>query len=79
MFEFVAVSANAERKTGDSNTAPWHSWELDTLTVCSVFNPNRTRLRACKVTVKRPENMEEDPSVETFRVTMEVDLVVLHL
>jgi 3-phenylpropionate/trans-cinnamate dioxygenase ferredoxin subunit len=51
---------------------PWHGWEFDLTTGQSVFNPHSTRVRSYRVTV-------EEPSVETYEVTVDDGLVVLHL
>jgi nitrite reductase (NADH) small subunit len=55
---------------------PWHGWEFDIRTGRSVFNPHRVRVRSYDVTV---EPADDDPSVETFDVTVEDGLVVLHV
>jgi 3-phenylpropionate/trans-cinnamate dioxygenase ferredoxin subunit len=55
---------------------PWHGWEFDIRTGRSVFNPHRVRVRSYEVTVE-PEG--EDPSIETFDVTVEDGYVVLHV
>jgi nitrite reductase/ring-hydroxylating ferredoxin subunit len=51
---------------------PWHGWEFDVTSGRSVCNPHRTRVKTYEVTV------EEDESVETYPVTLEEGLVVLH-
>jgi 3-phenylpropionate/trans-cinnamate dioxygenase ferredoxin subunit len=56
---------------------PWHGWEFDLRTGRSVFNPHRVRVRAYDVTVEPPVP-EEDPAVDTFPVTVEDGLVILH-
>ena len=55
---------------------PWHGWEFDIRTGRSVFNPHRVRVRSYEVTV---EPAAEDPTVETFDVTVEDGFVVLHV
>ena len=55
---------------------PWHRWEFDITTGRSFFNPHRVRVKTYEVTVE-PE--EEDPTVETYPVTVERGLVVLHV
>jgi len=58
---------------------PWHGWEFDIRTGRSVFNPHRVRVRSYDVTVEPDDTLEaDDPSVETFDVTVEEGLVVLH-
>ncbi|MDQ3549556.1 MAG: Rieske (2Fe-2S) protein [Chloroflexota bacterium] len=56
---------------------PWHGWEFDIRTGRSIFNPHRVRVRSYEVTVEQAD--APDPSVETFDVTIEDGLVVLHL
>ncbi|HUG14170.1 MAG TPA: Rieske (2Fe-2S) protein [Thermomicrobiales bacterium] len=55
---------------------PWHGWEFDVRTGRSVFNPHRVRVRSYEVSV---EPLEEDPSVDTYQVTVEDGLVVVHV
>ncbi len=55
---------------------PWHGWEFDIATGRSVFNPHKVRVRTYDVTIEPPE---EDPQVETFPVTVEDGLVVVHV
>jgi 3-phenylpropionate/trans-cinnamate dioxygenase ferredoxin subunit len=57
---------------------PWHGWEFDVRTGRSVFNPHRVRVRAYEVTVEAPDMAAEDPAVDTFPVTVEDGLVILH-
>jgi 3-phenylpropionate/trans-cinnamate dioxygenase ferredoxin subunit len=58
---------------------PWHGWEFDLRTGRSVFNPHRVRVRAYDVTIEPvTPTVEQDPSVETYAVTVEDGLVVLH-
>ncbi len=54
---------------------PWHCWEFDITNGRSVFNPHRMRVKTYEVTLEA----EEDPSIETFEVTLEKDLVMLHV
>lgn len=63
-------------RDGEILRCPWHGWEFDILTGRSIFNPHRTRVKTYEVTV---EQEEEDESVETYPVTVEDGLVVLHL
>ena len=67
-------------REGEILRCPWHGWEFDVLTGRSLFNPHRVRVRAYEVSVEPPSGVEEeDPSVETYAVTVEADLIVLHL
>jgi 3-phenylpropionate/trans-cinnamate dioxygenase ferredoxin subunit len=63
-------------RDGEILRCPWHGWEFDITTGRSIFNPHKTRVRAYEVTVE-PDSAEE--SVETFPVTVEDGLVVLHV
>ncbi len=59
---------------------PWHGWEFDIRSGRSVFNPHRVRVRSYEVTVEQAGALDvDDPSVETFDVTVEDGLVVLHV
>jgi 3-phenylpropionate/trans-cinnamate dioxygenase ferredoxin subunit len=57
---------------------PWHGWEFDLRTGRSVFNPHRVRVRAYEVTVEMPTVDDGDPVIDTFLVTVEDGLVILH-
>ena len=65
-------------RAGQILRCPWHGWEFDIATGQSVFNPHRLRVRTYDVTVEQPAQEEEDPSVESFEVTVEDGWVVLH-
>lgn len=54
---------------------PWHCWEFDITNGRSVFNPHRMRVKTYEVTLEA----EEDPSIETYEVTIEKDLVMVHV
>ena len=67
---------------------PWHGWEFDVTTGKSVFNPHKVRVKAYEVTVEQADGRREpcsissdadDPSVETFDVTVEGAWVVVHV
>lgn len=58
---------------------PWHGWEFDVATGQSVFNPHRVRVRSYEVTVEPPDDELEDPTVDTYAVTVEDGLVILHI
>lgn len=60
---------------------PWHGWEFEIATGRTYFNPHRMRVKTYDVTVERgaaAAQLEEDVTLETFEVTTEGDLVVLH-
>lgn len=64
-------------RDGEVLRCPWHGWEFDVTNGQSLFNPHRVRVRAYEVTVE--SDPDADPSVDTFPVTVEADMVVLHL
>lgn len=63
-------------REGEIIRCPWHGWEFDITTGRSVFNPHRLRVRSYHVTV---EPDEDDPSIETFPVTVERGRVMVHV
>lgn len=74
-------------RDGEIIRCPWHGWEFDLITGRSIFNPHKMRVKTYEVTVERGSELvqqqispdEEDPAVETFPVTIEDELVILHL
>jgi nitrite reductase/ring-hydroxylating ferredoxin subunit len=62
-------------REGEILCCPWHGWEFDILTGRSIFNPHRVRVRTYEVTVEQ----DEDPVVETYSVTIEDGVIVLHI
>ncbi|MFA9479282.1 Rieske (2Fe-2S) protein [Phycisphaerales bacterium AB-hyl4] len=77
-------------REGEIVRCPWHGWEFDILTGKSVFNPHKLRVKTYKVTIEQDDAQArsgacpasesgEDPSVETFPVSVEDGLVVLHV
>ena len=66
-------------RDGEILRCPWHGWEFDILTGRSIFNPHKMRVRTYEVTVEDEGATEdEDERVETFPVTVEGGLVILH-
>src|ERR687885_2638730 len=61
-------------REGEILRCPWHGWEFDVTTGRSIFNPHRTRVKTYEVTVE-----PEDESVETYAVSVEDGLIVLHV
>jgi len=55
---------------------PWHGWEFDIATGRTYFNPHKMRVKTYEVTVELPDT--EDATIETFDVTVEEGLVILH-
>jgi 3-phenylpropionate/trans-cinnamate dioxygenase ferredoxin subunit len=63
-------------REGEILRCPWHGWEFDLTNGRSIFNPHRVRVRAYPVTV---EPDDEDPSVETYPVTIERGRIVVQV
>jgi nitrite reductase/ring-hydroxylating ferredoxin subunit len=74
-------------RDGEILRCPWHGWEFDLKTGQSWFDPAGTRVRTYAVTVELgTADPEADPELvpgpyvaETYPVTVEQDLVVVHL
>ena len=64
-------------REGEIIKCPWHGWEFDIATGQSVFNPHRVRIQTYDVTVEDPADI--DPSIETYPVTVEGEIVVVHV
>jgi len=64
-------------REGEILRCPWHGWEFDLTTGRSLFNPHKVRVRSYDVTVATVG--EEDPSVETFPVSVEDGTVLVHV
>lgn len=60
---------------GEILRCPWHGWEFNIITGQSIFNPRKTRVRSYEVSVEP----EHDERIETYPVSAEGGLVVLHL
>jgi 3-phenylpropionate/trans-cinnamate dioxygenase ferredoxin subunit len=70
-------------REGEVLHCPWHGWEFDITNGHSVFNPHRIRAKSYQVTVEPPSaaeaDDEPDPSIETFPVVVEQEVVVLYI
>ena len=67
-------------RDGEILRCPWHGWEFEITTGQSIFNPHKMRVKSYQVTVE-PDNGEtpDTERVETYPVSVEDGLVVLHL
>ena len=65
-------------RDGEILRCPWHGWEFDIATGRSTFNPHKTRVRTYDVTIEAPD-CEDDPSVETYALTVADGIVTLHV
>ena len=63
-------------REGEIIRCPWHGWEFDLTNGRSIFNPHKLRVRSYQVSI---EPDDEDPSIETYSVTVERGRVVVHL
>jgi 3-phenylpropionate/trans-cinnamate dioxygenase ferredoxin subunit len=61
-------------RAGEIIRCPWHGWEFDLKTGYSIFNPHKTRVRSYDVTV----STDEDVGVETYPVSIDEGVVILH-
>lgn len=66
-------------REGEIVRCPWHGWEFDIKTGRSVFNPHKVRTKSYPVAIT-PEGAEacheaEDPSVETFPISVKSEVV----
>ena len=68
-------------REGEIVRCPWHGWEFDITNGRSVFNPHRLRVRSYPVTIELDDEDGDgdDPSIETFPVTVERGRVVVHV
>jgi 3-phenylpropionate/trans-cinnamate dioxygenase ferredoxin subunit len=64
-------------REGQILRCPWHGWEFDVTNGQSVFNPHRTRVRSYKTSVQ--SSQDADPGVETFPVSVDGGVVVVHV
>jgi len=64
-------------RDGEIVRCPWHGWEFDITTGRSIFNPHKMRVKTYEVTVEAPGDELPD-EVETFPVTVEEGLIILH-
>ena len=66
-------------REGEILKCPWHGWEFDLTTGASVFNPHRVRVKRYHVSIEPASPVyefaecgaDEDPSIETYPVTIE--------
>lgn len=61
-------------REGEIVRCPWHGWEFDLTTGCSIYNPHKMRVKAYEVTVEM-----EDERVDAYPVTVEDGLIILHV
>ncbi len=77
-----AVGVYDWTREGEIIRCPWHAWEFDIKTGKSIFNPHKVKTRSYPVTVEElpcQQPQEEDPSVETFPVSVETGVVFVHV
>jgi nitrite reductase/ring-hydroxylating ferredoxin subunit len=65
-------------RAGEILRCPWHGWEFDIRTGKSWCDPQHVKARSYPVAVETGGELAEGPyEVDTFRVTVEQDYVVL--
>ena len=69
----------ATEREGEILRCPWHGWEFEIATGRSIFNPHRVRAGSYEVSVERGGDVAEDEMLETFPVTVEQEVVILHI
>jgi len=70
------------KREGEIVRCPWHAWEFDIKTGRSIFNPHKVRTGTYAVSIEKASEIREapeDPEVETFPVSIEEEMVVLHM
>jgi nitrite reductase (NADH) small subunit len=60
-------------------TCPWHGWEFDILTGKSLYDPHKCLVKTYEVTLEPSEQQSENVQLETYAVTLENDVVILHV
>ena len=66
-------------RDGEIVRCPWHGWEFDITTGRSIFNPHKMRVKTYEVTIEQQRALDALPDeVETYPVTVEEGLVILH-
>ena len=79
-------------REGEIIRCPWHGWEFDIKTGKSIFNPHRVKTASYPATIEKSDHCPtdgtpcqqsteplEDPSVETFPVSIQDYNVVVRL
>jgi nitrite reductase (NADH) small subunit len=79
-------------RSGEILRCPWHGWEFDILTGKSIYDPNKCLVRTYDVTVEWvpgstltaeseivTEEAETQTQIDTYPVTVEDGLIILHV
>jgi 3-phenylpropionate/trans-cinnamate dioxygenase ferredoxin subunit len=82
-------------RSGEIIRCPWHGWEFDILTGKSIYDPHKCLVRTYDVTVERtreqkqeggaaaavcpPDASAEETKIDTYPVTVEEGLIILHV
>jgi len=63
-------------KEGEIVRCPWHGWEFDILTGKSIYDPHKCLVKTYDVAV---EKVEEEIAVETYKVKVEEEKVIVYI
>ena len=66
-------------REGEIIKCPWHGWEFDIKTGHSYISPHDIRVRTYPVGLESACDLLNNPSIQTFPVTIEEELVVLYI
>ncbi|MCR8635143.1 Rieske (2Fe-2S) protein [Paenibacillus radicis (ex Xue et al. 2023)] len=77
-------------RSGEIIRCPWHGWEFDILTGKSIYDPHKCLVRTYDVTVEQPAAAvaavvceptieAEETKIETYPITVEDGLIILHI
>lgn len=66
-------------RDGEILRCPWHAWEFDIKTGRSIFNPHKVRTKNYAVSLRKSSEAEEEPAVEKYPVSVQEDVVFVHL
>jgi nitrite reductase/ring-hydroxylating ferredoxin subunit len=61
-------------RDGEILRCPWHGWEFDITTGQSIYNPHAIRVKSYEVTVE-----PDDTAVDTYNVTVEDGVLIVHV
>lgn len=66
-------------RQGEIIRCPWHAWEFDIRTGKAILDPHRSRVKTYQVTVEPGVPAGVPADVETYAVSVESGLLVVHM